>query len=318
MIGHMSEHLCLPVSKIINWPLDLFIGVPIFFILSGFLIWNSLENTLDFKQFFSKRILRLYPELWVCLIVEILSIVLFYEKPVPVSDYVLFTFTQGTVLQFWTPDSLRGYGCDTPNGALWTINVIVQFYVFIYWLRNWLNKQGVKTWIFLLLLTLVVGGICPILPRLMPVLVGKLFMQTLLPYSWLFFAGVFIQRYKERMLGHLIKFWWVYFTLYVINVSVGMDIYVMKYPMIRCLLLTLFMIGFAYRYPMIHVGKDVSYGVYIYHMIFVNIAIALGYTRSWMAFGIVIVVTWAVAYFSTILVGEYSRRIKERILSAGR
>ena len=103
MIGHMSEHLCLPVSKIINWPLDLFIGVPIFFILSGFLIWNSLENTLDFKQFFSKRILRLYPELWVCLIVEILSIVLFYEKPVPVSDYVLFTFTQGTVLQFWTP-----------------------------------------------------------------------------------------------------------------------------------------------------------------------------------------------------------------------
>ena len=212
MIGHMSEHLCLPVSKIINWPLDLFIGVPIFFILSGFLIWDSLENTLDFKQFFSKRILRLYPELWVCLIVEILSIVLFYEKPVPVSDYVLFTFTQGTVLQFWTPDSLRGYGCDTPNGALWTINVIVQFYVFIYWLRNWLNKQGVKTWIFLLLLTLVVGGICPILPRLMPVLVGKLFMQTLLPYSWLFFAGVFIQRYKERMLGHLIKFWWVYFT----------------------------------------------------------------------------------------------------------
>lgn len=37
-----------------------------------------------------------------------------------------------------------------------------------------------------------------------------------------------------------------------------------------------------------------------------------------MAFGIVIVVTWAVAYFSTIFVGEYSRRIKERILSAGR
>ncbi len=92
----------------------------------------------------------------------------------------------------------------------------------------------------------------------------------------------------------------------------------MRFRQLGLLLLTLFMIGFAYRYPMIHVGKDVSYGVYIYHMIFVNIAIALGYTRSWMAFGIVIVVTWAVAYFSTIFVGEYSRRIKERILSAGR
>ena len=99
--------------------------------LSGFLIWKSLENTPDFKRYFSKRILRLYPELWVCLFVEILSIVLFYKEYVPISDYMLFTFTQGTIFQFWTPDSLRGYGCGTPNGSLWTITVIVQFYIFI-------------------------------------------------------------------------------------------------------------------------------------------------------------------------------------------
>lgn len=39
-------------------------GIPIFFTLSGFLIWLSLERTSDFRTFFKKRIIRLYPELW--------------------------------------------------------------------------------------------------------------------------------------------------------------------------------------------------------------------------------------------------------------
>ena len=51
----MSEHLCLPVSKIINWPLDLFIGVPIFFILSGFLIWNSSSFVSRVMGLFDRR-----------------------------------------------------------------------------------------------------------------------------------------------------------------------------------------------------------------------------------------------------------------------
>ena len=314
LIGHMSVHLGLPIPRVIDWPLDLFIGVPIFFILSGFLIWKSLDNTPDFRRFFSKRILRLYPELWICLFVEILSIVLFYKEHVPVSDYVLFTFTQGTIFQFWTPDSLREYGCGTPNGSLWTINIIVQFYIFIYLIRKWLNKVDERIWISFLLMTIVIGVCSPILVKQMPSIVGKLFMQTLFPYSWLFFWGVFIQKFKSRILDHLKKCWWLYFLLYVIDMYFGMDLYVAHYPLIGCMLLAMFMIGFAYRYPKIDVGEDISYGVYIYHMIFVNVAIAWGYTNNWTAFAFVIVVTFVVAYGSTMIVGEYGRRLKSRYL----
>ena len=43
-------------------------GVELFFILSGFVIFYSINKTLDAKQFLLKRAIRLYPTYWVCLI----------------------------------------------------------------------------------------------------------------------------------------------------------------------------------------------------------------------------------------------------------
>lgn len=74
----MGVHLPVGIHDFIN----LFHGVPVFFILSGLLIWNSVQNSGSFKVYFSKRILRLYPELWVCLAVELLSIIIFYNKDI--------------------------------------------------------------------------------------------------------------------------------------------------------------------------------------------------------------------------------------------
>lgn len=43
-----------------------FSGVVVLFAMSGFLIAASLERSKDRKEFFIKRVLRMYPELWVC------------------------------------------------------------------------------------------------------------------------------------------------------------------------------------------------------------------------------------------------------------
>ena len=47
-------------------------GVPIFFFLSGYLIYGSYESSFKnpdpLKNFYYKRFLRLYPALWVCLL----------------------------------------------------------------------------------------------------------------------------------------------------------------------------------------------------------------------------------------------------------
>lgn len=263
LLGHLKYHLELTIPNFIQYPLNMFLGVPLFFVLSGFLIWDSIERTSNFKIYFTKRILRIYPELWVCLFFEILSIIIFYNRPVPLIDYSIFTFTQGTFMQFWTPDSLRAYGCGCPNGSLWTISVIVQFYIFIYVVRNWLNKREFKSWTLILLLLILISLCGPIIKSNLPTVINKLYTQTLIPYFWIFFLGVYVSKYKDILLDKIVKYWYVCGVVYLLVYFSGIDIRA-SYGVLKCIVLTLFMFGFAYRYPQVNIKKDISYGIYIY------------------------------------------------------
>ena len=48
-----------------------------------------------------------------------------------VKDIVVWTISQVTVFQFYTPSSIEIYGVGNPNGALWTISMELQVYVVI-------------------------------------------------------------------------------------------------------------------------------------------------------------------------------------------
>lgn len=62
--GHASRHLGIHFPQAVQSILFCFRGVPVFFILSGFLIWDSIGRTSTFRQYAAKRFFRLYPELW--------------------------------------------------------------------------------------------------------------------------------------------------------------------------------------------------------------------------------------------------------------
>lgn len=144
---HLVAHFQLSLNLVVDSVVTYFRGVPIFFILSGFLIWFSIYRSPNYKQYICKRFWRIYPELWCAVVIEIISILVLYRKW-NVIHLGLFALTQGTILQFWTPSSLRDYGCGTPNGALWTICVMIQFYL-IAWLIYKVMK-GRKVYIWLL------------------------------------------------------------------------------------------------------------------------------------------------------------------------
>ena len=62
------------------------------------------------------------------------------------------------LFQFWTPEALRGFGCGTPNGSLWTISVIVQFYIVAWFLKKLTRKKsGLALWIGMLICSLAIG-----------------------------------------------------------------------------------------------------------------------------------------------------------------
>lgn len=144
--GHAFRHLEINEIPVIGDILDFFPGVPIFFTLSGFLIWHSIGRSCSFKEYAKKRFLRIYPELWVAVAVEIIVLLVLYKQPINWPQMGLFTLGQATIFQFWTPDFLRGYGCGCPNGALWTISILIQFYFCAYFIYKWLDKKNIYIW----------------------------------------------------------------------------------------------------------------------------------------------------------------------------
>jgi len=139
---HSLIHLELPNIPVLGDFVLFFQGVPVFFTLSGFLIWQSIGRSHTFSDYAKKRFWRIYPELWLAVVVELVVLLLLYHQPIDWAQFGLFAIGQATFFQFWTLDCLRGYGCGCPNGALWTISVLIQFYFLAFFIYKWLKKRN--------------------------------------------------------------------------------------------------------------------------------------------------------------------------------
>ena len=87
MYGHITAHLHIDMPEWISETISFFYGVPIFFGLSGYLVWRSLEKSSGFREYSLKRALRIFPELWVAVIIELAAILLTYDKSGGVFSY---------------------------------------------------------------------------------------------------------------------------------------------------------------------------------------------------------------------------------------
>ena len=56
------------------------LGVPFFFMISGFVIYYTLENTASFKLFWKKRFIRLFPSLLIASVITYCFLLLFDQK----------------------------------------------------------------------------------------------------------------------------------------------------------------------------------------------------------------------------------------------
>lgn len=66
----------------------------------------------------------------------------------------------------------------------------------------------------------------------------------------------------------------------------------------------------AYRFPQLNIKTDVSYAVYVYHMVVVNVFIALGLVQNIVYLALVFVITIAIGYASTKTIGAFGLKKK--------
>lgn len=297
---HMVTHLLLQMPSWINSIFGYFRGVPLFFAISGFTIYLSLSKDCSYKTYFKKRFFRIYPELWLSILVSIISIFLLYSNVRNINGvFVLtgFSATQGTILQFYTPDLLRGYGVGTPNGSLWTICTLIQFYFLAIFIYRFFNKKKIYWWITLFLTSIGMGVVYLFLQNNIPELLFKLLDQLVFRYLWIFVLGMITAKYKDKIIPFIKKIWPLLLIVSVFFYLTKIDIDI-PYPFFHSSFMIIGLIGFSYAIPKLSLNKDFTYGIYLYHMIVINVFVQLSIVKKYWLIPIVFLSTFVLAYIS--------------------
>ncbi len=278
---------------------ELFPGVPIFFVISGFLISASLEKSKSLKQYFLNRFLRIYPALWISIIVAIIAMLLFYDVNVGFVNITKWIMAQATILQFYHNDVFDSYGMGNLNGALWTLSIELQFYILLALVYTFFNNKINKVFKILFIVSFVIT-ICYKYLGLNNLYYMKLIGVSLLPYLHIFLIGVFLQRnfnFVQKYLSGKFIFWgWIYILFYLLFSDTK------YYSLFYIVPMSLFIISFSYSITnlsyMLLKNNDISYGVYIYHLIIINIFITIDFVGEIYHFVIALALVFFIAYLS--------------------
>ena len=166
----------------------------------------------------------------------------------------------------------------------------------------------------MLAVSLLCGIVYPMLSGKIPAILYKLIGVTVLPYLWIFMLGATVYIHRDRLLPALIKYWWVFLVLEAVVVFGGFDIHA-SYPLLQCIFISLWIFGFAYRFPKLHLKTDISYEFYLIHMIVLNIFIEMNMTNSQTVFAISFVCSLAMAYAIYFVNKNLLKREKRKCLN---
>jgi len=243
------------------------------------------------------------------------------------TKFLAWIVAQITFGQFVHLGAFRGFGVGIPNGSLWTISVELSFYVMLPILYTLiLHRVSRRTANLLMSLLGVLSFLVAVaLARTDPAstaITTKLVDQTVLPYLYLFLLGILGQRNYDVLARYIAGkvLWWTaaYYVIASLLATRTCTVALGWCPrvdttsdaamvLVSQLVLAgwVFSVAFSARSlseRLLH-GTDVSYGMYLYHMLIVNLFVYAGVQgKSWLLPAVI---------FASAAVGGVSWRIVE-------
>ena len=299
IVDHYFQHLKLPISRLGLDVLYLFPGVPVFFVISGYLISASYERNNSLKTYARNRALRIYPGLWGCIIVTIIAI-----------SITGFSFLNRQTIAWlpaqlvgliYTPGFLKDYGFGSYNGSLWTIPIELQFYILLPICYTLLPKKRLTACLYILIgLFVVANFVCQTVP--LNDKTEKLLTYSFIPHFYLFLIGVLFQRlqlYKHKFIYGKALYWLAGYLAFSLGLSTVIE--PVSYSLIKNVILAFAIISMAYTLPNLAQKllrrNDISYGIYIYHGLILTVAVQMGVAQSMGLFALILM-TYVLAYLS--------------------
>lgn len=276
-------------------------AVQCFFVVSGFLIFMSFENSESLGQYFDKRVRRIYPAYFtvvtLCALLGVLLSALPWQIYFTSSEFYQYLIANLFFLNFLQPDLPGVFDANhlsAVNGALWTLKIEVMFYlsvpVIVWFLRRIGLWQG-------LLALYVLSAIYSYVIGIIAMERGGLFveLQRQLPGQLMYFiAGGALYYFFEQFKANASKLFLIAIIGLVIENALNLGI-------LHAFSLGVVVIYLAYALPYLgNFGKygDFSYGVYILHFPVLQTLIALGLfaVSPFVGFVFAGIVTLSLAY----------------------
>ena len=301
-----------PLVVFIKKMLWFFPGVNIFFFISGFLVWRSLENTKGgVKTFFTKRFRRIYPGMTAAFLFVFLLMQLdgqFEDVGYCSKKMMKWVTAQFTLMQYMGLPNFHDYATGVANGPLWSIAVELQFYLILPLIYSALKNSSLsKKNIVILMLCIVSFAVNHY---------QELFMKRGFPFQVLYFSvfnffyyfgiGILVYLNFNRLYILFSQYgkWLIgLFILCVIRWTYLERFYEAYHANYFNTLVTILLAFFVFSIAFLPVKKenyffqrnDFSYGLYLYHAPVINII----YTYSLRVWGHVIF--WPLSFTFAIL-----------------
>ncbi|PWH82805.1 acyltransferase [Algibacter marinivivus] len=242
------------------------IGLSGFFVISGFFIYRSLQRSESLFSYFKKRFLRIFPGLFVVLLLSVLLIPFVYEGQFPLTkNESYFTYLPNNLLLYNFQGVVNGVFNANPyhaiNGSLWTIRYEFSLYIalsLLYFFRK--SKKVQKGLLSLCFLGLIILNNF-FLTRFSGSSIFGMLGFEILDLGTFFVGGSLLATFNFEK----IKNKWILFIAFL---ALLISIYFQFYNAIKHVILPviILLLGFATLPFFNNFGKigDMSYGIYIY------------------------------------------------------
>jgi len=279
-------------------------AVELFFILSGFVIFFSIQGISSSSQFLLQRFIRLFPTYWVCLILTFSITITFGLPGLP----GLETSWKEALIGFTMVPQL--FGAQKVDYSYWTLVPELFFYlVMAFVIMTKTINSILEFGVFWLILSIVHTYIYHI---------KGLGLVLLLDYFPFFFSGILFFKLKEDKDKTIV--WVLLFLSYLVGVGRYVDkpSEVVVITLIYATYLVFVLKGFSFlenRY-LIFLG-EISYALYLIHQ-FIGYVI-LNHIRMYFESMIVIIVPILVSIILAVIITFYIeqptiRYLKNRLL----
>lgn len=257
-----------------------FLAIPsvvVFFIICGYLAAASLER-YGKKEYIISRFIRIYPPLWISVVVN--GVVLFFLW----RENIDGSFVVGIVAELlgiaYTPTCLKHLPTGSMNGAMWTIMVQMQFYIFIAFIYPFLKRLKTKQWPYVLIVALSINIFFSVLPS--NTILAKILERSILPYLVWFLFGVFAFIYREYIVPKCKRLCVPCIMFLIIYIVLGKPLNNIGYysDIMTSILAMPITIGLIYLPGKNRIKNEYSFSIFLYHWIILNVFSAFGMYHS--------------------------------------